>query len=257
METALMSVPRFTDASMVRRVSHEGVILAGGGRALLMQIAHPEVARGVIEHSAFRSDRLGRLLRTLRPVLAIVFGDEEQARATTARVNAVHAGVVGEGYRATEPALLAWVLATLIDTALTVHGLLVRPLSEEETALYYGDMLAVGEALGMPRTGLPADMAGFRAYMAEMIGSLRVSAEAREIAGELFRGPLALRPAMWAVRELTAGLLPPPLRTQFGLRWGPRRDLLLRGTAAVSRTVVPRLPRRLRGPPGFLMPPRR
>ena len=41
------------------------MLLLGGGRALLLEIAHPLVAAGVAEHSSYRSDPFGRLQRTL------------------------------------------------------------------------------------------------------------------------------------------------------------------------------------------------
>src|SRR5205823_703140 len=50
----------FPPDAVVRRVDGESVLLLGGGRALLMQLAHPLVARGVAEHSDFRRDPFGR-----------------------------------------------------------------------------------------------------------------------------------------------------------------------------------------------------
>ena len=38
------------------RVNREMVLLAGGARALLMQVAHPLVAAGVAQHSGYRED---------------------------------------------------------------------------------------------------------------------------------------------------------------------------------------------------------
>src|SRR5437763_84110 len=36
----------FPDDAVIRRVSSEAILLLGGGRALLMQLAHPQVAAG-------------------------------------------------------------------------------------------------------------------------------------------------------------------------------------------------------------------
>src|SRR5947207_1098414 len=41
--------PFFPRDAVIRRVNGEGVLLLGGGRAVLMQIAHPLVAKGVAE----------------------------------------------------------------------------------------------------------------------------------------------------------------------------------------------------------------
>ena len=40
-------------------------LLSTSGYALLLQVAHPTVGAGVLEHSNFREDPWGRLLRTL------------------------------------------------------------------------------------------------------------------------------------------------------------------------------------------------
>src|SRR5438270_738156 len=55
----------FPPDAIVRRVDSEPVLLLGGGRALLMQLAHPSVAAGVADHSDFRRDPMSRLQRTL------------------------------------------------------------------------------------------------------------------------------------------------------------------------------------------------
>jgi uncharacterized protein (DUF2236 family) len=49
----------------LRDIAGEAILLAGGGRAILMQIAHPAVGRGVAEHSDFASRPLDRLHATM------------------------------------------------------------------------------------------------------------------------------------------------------------------------------------------------
>ena len=63
----------FTPASVTWRVHREAAVLLGGGRALLLQVAHPLVAAGVAAHSRFRSAPLERLRRTLDLMLTLVF----------------------------------------------------------------------------------------------------------------------------------------------------------------------------------------
>ena len=247
--------PLFTDASMIRRVHREGVTLLGGGRALLMQIAHPAIAAAVAEHSSFRSDPLQRLLRTLRPTLAMAFGTPVQAGRAVAMINATHRRVTGPGYSATDPALLLWVLATLIDTSLLMHERFVHPLRPAEAEAYYGDMVLAGGLLGIPPERMPAGMAAFNAYMDDMVGSLEVSDTGRQLAAELFQPASGLAPAMGVLRVLTAGLLPATLREQFDLPWSPVREASLQVAEKLSRAVVPLLPARLRAPPPFLLPP--
>jgi len=243
----------------VRRVHAQGVIIPGGGRALLMQVAHPLVARGVAEHSGYREDRVARLLGTLRPMYAIGFGTPEEARRAALGVRRAHRGVAGAGYSADDVELMRWVLATLIDTSLMMHARFVGALDEGERTLeaYYEEMCALGEWIGLPRDAMPRDLAAFRAYVEGMVATIEVTPEARQIARDLF-APLPeapwLSPAMPLARELTAGLLPRRLREAYGLPWGPRRARALYALGRVSRMMLPWLPPRLVAPPGFVMP---
>ena len=247
----------FAPDSAIRRVHQEGVLLLGGGRALLLQIAHPAVAQGVAEYSSYATQRWRRLLRTLRPMYAIAFGNARQAREAASGVNRMHEAVRGSGYNALDPSLLLWVLATLIDTALDMHARFLQPLSDEEAEAYYSDMRRVGQLLRIPPNRLPENLAAFRAYFDAQLGGLQVSDEARFIAGELLRSTPLNVAFIAPLRFLTAATLPPRIREQYGLGWGPRREASLRWLEAASRAIVPRLPILLRETPGFLLPPRR
>src|SRR5438552_1035879 len=126
----------YSDDSVTRRVNRENILLLGGGRALLMQLAHPKVAAAVDEHSDFRSQPIRRLRRTIRMTMAIVFGDRETALAAARSVNQAHGRVRGEGYRALDPDLLRWVHATLVDSApVTPPVLRVWPLPGHNVSL--------------------------------------------------------------------------------------------------------------------------
>src|SRR6202171_5027175 len=122
----------YSEDSITRRVNRENVLFLGGGRALLMQVAHPKVAAGVGRHSDFRTHPLRRLRRTILMTMAIVFGDRETAMAAARGVNQVHARVKGRDYRAMDPDLLLWVYATLADTALVTYEAFVKPLLPRE-----------------------------------------------------------------------------------------------------------------------------
>src|SRR5438067_1722302 len=129
----------FPEDAVIRRVSSEAILLLGGGRALLMQLAHPQVAAGVADHSGFEADPFGRLRRTLEATFTIVYGTQEDADLVARQLWAVHERVTGPGYRANDPELLLWVNATLIDTALRIHARFLRPLSPTDAERYYQD----------------------------------------------------------------------------------------------------------------------
>ncbi len=218
----------FEDGSITRRINRENVLLLGGGRALLMQLAHPKVAAGVDEHSDFRSRPIRRLRRTIRMTMAIVFGDRKTALSAARGVNRVHAKVQGDGYRALDPELLLWVYATLADTALLTYETFVQPLLPAERDDFHREFKLLGELLGIPRDCFPATAGDFGAYIDQMMstGQVRVDQRARELAGQIMRPRVLLMrgPVMLPLNLVTTGLLDPVLRAQYGLAWGPRHQ---------------------------------
>ena len=233
---------------MLRRVFRENVLFLGGGRALLMQLAHPAVARGVAEHSEFATDPFSRLRRTIQVVDRVVFGTDAEADQAAAALRAVHDRVRGDGYHANDPDLLFWVHATLVDTGLRIYNGFVRPLSDDERERAHADAIVLAEVFGTPRSQQPATYAEFRDHMRGMVGTLEVTDTAREVARSVLhpKVPLAVDPVFELVRQVTVGLLPRPLREQYGFAWDARRKAALHATALASRTVHPVLPRLLR-----------
>ena len=226
----------------MRRVNRENVLLLGGGRALLMQLAHPKVAAGVDEHSDFRSKPVRRLRRTIRMTMAIVFGDRETAQAAARAVNKVHGRVRGSDYNALDPELLLWVHATLFDTSLVTYETFVQPLTPAEREELYQDFKLLGELLLVPREAFPARLQDFAAYLKAMVddGPVRVNEQARALGALVMRPRLRLvpGPAMVPFEVVTAGLLAPTLRKQYGLPWGPAQQRAFRlAVAAVPRVV--------------------
>ena len=240
----------FDEHSITRRVNRENILLLGGGRALLMQLAHPKVAAGVDEHSDFRAHPIRRLRRTIRMTMAIVFGDRETALAAARGVNQVHSRVQGRDYRALDPELLLWVYATLADTALVTYETFVQPLVRSEREEFHEEFKLLGELLGIPRERFPATVADFDAYLEEMVatGPVRVDARARELAAQVMRPPARLLPGpvMLPLNIVTTGLLPPALREQYGLPWGPRQQRAYRLAIAVVPRVIALTPPLLR-----------
>src|SRR5437763_2035198 len=230
-----------SEGSITRRVNRENVLLLGGGRALLMQLAHPKVAAGVDEHSDFRQHPVRRLRRTIRLTMAIVFGDRETALAAARAVNQTHGRVRGERYRALDPDLLLWVHATLVDSALATYETFVKPLPAREREDFYQESKVLGGLLGIPEDRFPAGLRQFEDYVAGMVrdGIVRVDSRARELAGLVLRPRLRLLPgpAMIPVGLVTAGLLPPELREQYGPSWSARQERLFR----LMVIAIPRL----------------
>jgi len=248
----------FGPGSMAWRIDGEVLVLAGGTCALLMQLAHPAVAAGVDQHSDFRADPFARLRRTLMSSYAVAFGTASDAEAAIRRVNAIHAVVRGHvpesgaAYHATDPALLLWVHATLVDTALRVYDRYVAPLTPDEQQAYHAEAREVAIRMGIPASSVPVTLAELRGEMALMIadGTVRVDATAHALAPHV-RYPKRFPPrAMWDMAHLISdSVLPQPIRRGYGIPWSPAREAGMLRLAAVSRRVVPRLPPMLRRAP--------
>jgi len=241
----------FAEDSITRRVNRENILLLGGGRALLMQVAHPKVAAGVDEHSDFRSHPIRRLRRTIRMTMAIVFGDRSTALGAARAVNQVHANVRGADYRALDPDLLLWVHATLADTALVTYETFVQRLETREREAFYQEFKLLGELLGIAHDRFPDTYADFELYLAQTMsaeGPVRVDARARELAAQIMRPPLRLlpAPAMLPLNVVTTGLLPTVLRQQYRLPWGARQQRAYRLAVAVLPKLIALTPPVLR-----------
>ncbi|MEX0992761.1 MAG: oxygenase MpaB family protein [Solirubrobacterales bacterium] len=249
----------FTPDDVIWRVSREMALMLGGGRALLMQAAHPLVVAGVDQHSNYRSGPWGRLERTMEAVWTIVYGTRGDADRTTARVRAMHRRVngtiaedmgpfpAGTRYDATDPDLLMWVHATLIDTAMLVYTSWVGPLSEDEQWSYYEDVKVTARMFGVTDEVMPADLGEFRTWMDERLASdeICVTPVARRTIEVVLHPsvPLALRPVLETLNLVTASLLPEKLREGYGLGWDPARAALLTASRQwVKRVALPLMP---------------
>jgi uncharacterized protein (DUF2236 family) len=229
----------------MRDISQEGILLAAGGRALLLQIAHPAVGAGVARHSDFANDPLSRLHGTLTFIYAIASGTEEDAAAIRRTVNRAHVPVRGDGYNAMDGQLQLWVAATLYDSAITMYERVYGPLSPDDAESVYREYAILGTSLQMPASLWPADRAAFAAYWAASLEGLSVSVPVKGVQEQIWRpgtAPVWVRVVMPLVRFVTAGLLPSSVRGLFELSWtsGQQRrfDRLLRVTAF----VYPKLP---------------
>jgi uncharacterized protein (DUF2236 family) len=245
---------------MTWRIDREAVIFLGAGRALLLQLSHPWIATAVAEHSRTFADPIGRFHRTFGVVFTMVFGSLDRALAAARHLHRRHATIVGHlpeaigrfesgsPYRANEVAALRWVHATLVDTALIVHDLILPPLSVEERERYWAESRLFGALFGLTSADLPGDWESFAAYNAATMQSdtLSVSAAAREVAGQIFAGGRPwLRPPRW-YQALSAQLLPDRLRMGFGLAFDERDWKAAERALACIQRVYPKMPTRLR-----------
>jgi uncharacterized protein (DUF2236 family) len=251
--------------SITWRVNREVIVVAGWGRAILLQLAHPSVAVGVHDHSSFRGSLLAsirRLHSTVGAMLSLTFGDTEQVITAAARINTIHDRVrggvpsspchdgTGETYSAHDPDLQRWVHATLLESIPLTYELLVQPLTVCERDRYCAEAAIMEPLLGMPAGWLPRSSAALDTYMRGMLadGRIVVTDTSRALARAVLYPPqwYVAWPAFRAMQRLTIGSLPPSIRQAYGFEWRAHdARAFARWTALLrtSRRMLPRLAR--------------
>ncbi|MFC9973812.1 oxygenase MpaB family protein [Spirillospora sp. NPDC127200] len=236
----------FQDGDLIRLVGREGLLIAAGGAASLLQTAHPKVAQGVHDHSYTAEDPQRRLRNTMGWLYMVQFGDRDEAERLSALVRKGHEQVTGPGYEANDPELQVWVAATLFAVAAQFYqAVFRRTFTDAELAEFYGQTKVYATVLGCPEDRMPATYADFRRYYAGMVNSIRISPASHVVAEQVLSPPLPLG-GNALIRLLTAGLMPAPIREQYGWEWNAARARRFRLLLRVLALVYPRLPLRVR-----------
>lgn len=240
------------NGGMTKRITDiagEGILLAGGARAILLQLANPAVGRGVAEHSDFARRPLQRLRNTLTYIYVVVYGSPGDLDALTRLVDTTHATVRGASYDARDPQLQLWVAATLYDTAITLYEQVYGPLGDDDADAIYRDYERLGSSLQMPEDLWPSDRAAFASYWADAEAKLSTDPATLAAAHDVLQpkaGPIWLRAGMPLARLITASLLTPDQRAMFDLPWNQTRQRRYTVAIKVIAAVYPRVPDRLR-----------
>src|SRR5919202_1284299 len=206
--------------SVVWRVGGDWTMMLGGGRTLILQVAHPTVAAGVGQFSDYETAPWRRLTGTLDLYLRVIYGGRHETAAEAG--GRVH--------------------ATLVDSMVEMRERFGTPLTTLERELYYEEMCEVAKLYGLRERDMPPDWSAFRAYFDAMVADeLRDSETLQNVIAMVFHPAkppaLPIPDAVWGlaswpgaelVRLTTVGSLPPVLRERVGLRWSRDRELALR-----------------------------
>jgi uncharacterized protein (DUF2236 family) len=267
---ATRQVPK--PGSVLWRYGGDVRLIGTGAYAILLQVGHPTVGAGVSEHSDFRADPWGRLLRTLDYTYAMTYGGPALAAEMGRRIREMHKQIKGvkpdgERYHALEPEAYAWVHATLAHSIVRGHELLGRAMGRALVERFYAEWRLQGELIGVRECDLPETWAEFGEYFDLMAGERLVRTAAVDEVVESLAAPtrpdlpllpeaawrLARIPAANQIGLITGGLLSPALRERYGIPWSQAKERQLRLLAAASRGVTPLLPPALRNVgPGYL-----
>ncbi|WP_216205995.1 oxygenase MpaB family protein [Amycolatopsis aidingensis] len=236
------------------------------GTAFLLQTMEPTIAAVVDEHSTFRTDPVGRALRSIASVQMWVYGGTE-ALAEADRLREMHASLNttdAEGTRHTALSAGPWAWVLLTGAYAFLEGARYfarRPLTEREKEDYYAETVQLLRNFSVSPKHIPATYAEFLRYFDEMVrNQLRPSVVARDYLngvrniGPPLGLPRALRPLWRMVTApvgrlqyfVTVGTTPEPARRALGLRWSEADERRLRLIGRLVAYTVPLLPERLR-----------
>ncbi len=226
----------FGPGSVTWRVMGDPAAFVGGIRALLIQSAHPEVVAGVVDHSSYRTDPLGRLSRTSAYVTATSYGAMAEVAAAVAAVRRAHRVVRGRSHRgrpysASDPALAAWVHNALTDSFLVAYRVFgPEPLTDDEADRFVAEQAQIGRLLGAEP--LPESAAALSAWIRDH-RAVAASPGMAEAVGFLCHPPLSggQRAGYRVLLEGAIGTLEPRIGEVLGLR---RR----RGSRVACRLAV-------------------
>ena len=220
----------FGPDSLTWRVHGEPIMWIAGLRALLLQALHPAARAGVLDHSDFRADPWGRLIRTANYVGVVSFGSTAEVDAISARVRGIHRRVrgtdpvTGVQYDATDPALLAWVHCCEVESFVTTYQRAGGRLTSSEVDAYYAEQVRAAGVVGLRAAEVPGSAEEIAAYFARLQPELAADERARDLARYVLAPPMPrwLRFATpagpgWAGLALTAAsLLPQWARRLYG-----------------------------------------
>jgi uncharacterized protein (DUF2236 family) len=206
------------------RVHADLTTLIGGIRALLVQALHPGSLAGVMDHSRYEADPLGRLAGTTRWLTILTFGSQSAIAKESHRVNAMHGRVTGDyhdahgrqsTYQARDPRLLLWVHIAFTESFLTAFQ--EYSGRQVDANQYVAQWARAVEPLGLstaPRSwqDLQEAISGFDEELSSSTATQRVVSFIR-------RPPLSrtARAAYWFLFQAAVATIPSQYRQMLGV----------------------------------------
>jgi uncharacterized protein (DUF2236 family) len=158
-------------------------MMAGGLASLMLQALHPLALAGVWDHSAFRTDTLGRLRNTTAFVGRTTYAPRAPAEAVIEHVRVIHRSVHGTAedgrpYSADDPHLLVWVHGAGCWCFLRAYERYCQPIPPAMQDRYLAEMARIAEALGA--RDVPESTSELDAFFSRVRPELVFDARTRE-----------------------------------------------------------------------------
>jgi uncharacterized protein (DUF2236 family) len=250
--------------SLLWRYAGDRRIGLTGLSAGLLQLMHPAIGAGVVEHSRFFEDPWDRIIRSVPQILGVIYDADPEA--TGRRVRDYHRRIrgvdhLGRSYNALHPPTFWWAHATF-QTAVeqVVDRFDTHHLGAAEREELYRDGVEWYRRYGVPMRPVPADHRGFLAewdrHLEEVLELTPAAERALDMAlhDRTMRLPFlpwwtrAAQPLVVTplLRLSAIGGLPPRVRQRFGIPWGLDEEAQYRLLQAGVRELWRGLPASLR-----------
>jgi uncharacterized protein (DUF2236 family) len=245
----------------------------------LLQLMHPAIGAGVLQHSDFFGDPYGRVFRSLPRILGAVY-DGPEADATGKEVRDFHRSIKGtdadgHSYHALDPETFWWAHATFQYMAEQVADRFdTHRLTPGEREQLYEEGIEWYRRYGVSDRAIPPTRAAFEEKWQAYCGEVLQMTEAAEWVLETLRrptlsaepllgpplaflGPIvrmeAVRLSVFRLVRLSAfGGLPPVVRERFDIPWSTADALSLRAVETAVRRAWPLVPDTVRWQPRAL-----
>lgn len=236
------------------------------GSAFLLQTMEPTISAVVDEHSTFRTDPLGRAVRSVGSVMMWIYGGDE-AIAEADRLRKMHTSLNtttadGVRHQALSSGPWAWVLHTgTFAFTMNSEYFARRPLTAAEKEAYYQETVQLMRNFSVAPKEIPADYAAFEKFFTDMVENhLQDTSTAHDYL-RVIRSiappaqlPRALRPVWrravapvgWLQYFVTVGTTPEVARRKLGLTWSASDERKLKALGWFLARAVPLLPERVR-----------
>lgn len=213
-------------------------------RTFILQLAHPSVGAGVVQHSNFRQDPWHRLQEIAYSGNQMMFNGHEAAMAEGKRLREMHRSIKGinprgERYHALNPDVYGWVHFVFYESNLTCHRLFGKPVPDAHAEMLFQNWRESGGYFGLREADLPATRQQYWQKWQHMMDTTLATNDAIEFILHLQSHlpdkppPLQWLPdpvwrPLWSIiaKEgdlLTLGSLPPEFRQKLNLEWTPQQ----------------------------------
>ncbi|MCP2299487.1 Uncharacterized conserved protein, DUF2236 family [Nocardia amikacinitolerans] len=236
--------PERTSASLLHRYLGDRRFALALPRAVALQILHPAIAAGLVEHTHVRLWEHKK--RTVSSMITIAYSSRDLR--SLIRYGHEHVKGVddaGRRYHALHPEVFFFQHATYVDTLVTAIETFARPLTALEHERLYAECCDWYDRYGISTRHVPQTWPQFTEYFADACDSmLRRSAHSDRLAAQV------LRPDAWIPRRLpdfaVRALQHERARELLDVRSGTADRAALEVYAGTVRTAMAAAPPRIR-----------